>query len=36
MLERWFDESGVYKTGGINAASGEGDPRQTIADELGL
>lgn len=36
MLERWFGRSGIYQTGGIRQADGEGDPQRTIAEALGL
>ena len=36
MLSRWFDRSGIYKTGGIDAADGETDARQAIEKAMDL
>lgn len=36
MLERWFGQSGIYQTGGITKADGEGDPAAVISKQLGL
>lgn len=36
MLERWFGQSGIYQTGGINTAAGEGNPEEVIQEALDL
>ena len=36
MLERWFDQSGIYQTGGIKTADGESPARSVVTDALGL
>lgn len=36
MVERWFGRSGIYQTGGIKMAGGEGDPKEIIGSALDL
>ncbi len=36
LLERWFDQSGIYQTGGITTADGKKAAREVVAHALGL
>ena len=36
MLQRWFDASGIYKTGGIDTADGAQDAKPAVTDALDL
>jgi hypothetical protein len=36
MLERWFNRSGIYQTGGIKTADGKNNPADAVSKALGL